>query len=183
MTAEPDDQVVNNERPLTPGEREKTGATGFPIELSGQTWLIPDALTSRTLDEVRDRMFDQSARTGKIARSDVWIGAMVMLCHNYDLSMDEAGQLVQSAEVKELARIVWAGLIAPADNDRNRTYSEWIRASLAANGLSPLSIAPELVAGVLTTLVATGRAMPVEEYSSIARHAAAKAKILKQANW
>ena len=168
---------------MTPEARAKEGARGYPIKIGEAEWLLPDALCAHSLDDLRDRMFDSSARTHTIQKHDVRIAGMVLLQFNYDLSMGEAADLVQSVEIKELADAVWAALIAPQTNDKNRTYSEWIRASLAANGLKPKEIAPELVAGVLEILVATGRTMPAAEFSTIAKYAAQRTAILEQTEW
>jgi len=170
--------------PLTTEARRKTGATGTPVKMNGgEAWLLPDALCASSLDDLRDRIFDQMVRERAVRLTEVRSAALILLRYNYDVTLPEALALVAGAEPKELTDAVVASPVGPQKNQRRQTYSMWVKASLAANNIDPDHIPQELVHEVLEVLVRTGRTVPADEYCDLARHMRHKLQILNQRDW
>ena len=162
-------------------ERRKTGARGRPIRLAdGRDWLLPDveyqagaaSLIRPDLDEAIDRLHEQATIGEEVAVADLLGVARSLLLANYDLADDEVCDLLcvePGAEIEALAREVFASLFGPAE--RVRGYTDWVRASLLANGLGESSIPPAAIRDVLAVLVATGRAVPEARFVDACRAA------------
>ena len=84
-----------------------------------------------------------------------------MLRANYDLADDEISLLLETdagPEAEALAQAIAQALFGPEPRVRN--YTDWVRASFLANGLTIAGIPASAVNDVLTVLVATGRTVP-----------------------
>ena len=162
-------------------ERRKPGSQGRPIRLAdGCEWLLPDlqytpghtCLTQPDLDRFLDRFHEQTALGEEIAVADLLGSARLLLLTNYELSDDEVCELLSvqpGEELEELAHAVFAALFGAAQ--RVRSFSDWVRASLLANGLSDVSLTPDEVQDVLAILVANKRTLPETQFVDVCRAA------------
>jgi hypothetical protein len=178
-----DDLIFGAEHSLCPEVRAKDGAGGRPVVLGdGATWLLADGGLFGILDELRDRMYDDSTLKDTVSVPDVQRAAMIMLLANYELDEDEAASLVVRAEHQPLADAVLASLFGQSGG--GMTYTMWARSAMLANGIDPESIPAGLHSLVLNHLVWSGRAIPAGKLidSAIAapRLAAIRARIQRQ---
>lgn len=174
---------TDTSRPTTdPREptRRKPGASGLPILLAdGSEWLLAvpryrtsgATLTVPNVDRELAELFDSSALHGEVDLTDVWSAALTLLLANYDLSDDEFRELFDLDPADE-ARAV-SGVIEAifGPGDASRTYTDWVRASLLANGIVPATIRPSDLANVLSILVATHRTIPASQFIDASRAA------------
>ena len=173
-------------RPLINSVRIKHGATGRGVVMTGGgDWLIPDAPTSEALDNLRDRLFDKVTKDKTAGSIEIRSAAIVLLRHNYNVSLSEALHLVDGANAQQLTNAVAAALLGPdyGDPRRRKTYSIWVRTSLAANGLDPRKIEPALLHDVLDTLIRTGRAVPAEDYCDVALFVKKREQLDAEVKW
>jgi hypothetical protein len=159
--------------PLEP-ERRRPWASGTPVRLAdGATWLLARPvfrprrgdLTRPGVDPPLDRIFDKVALGEGVDLQDVWEAAWALLRANYHLTDDELSRLLSVAPGEEsrcLADSVLEALFGPGEPVR--TYSNWVRASLLANGLGESDIPAADLPNVLAVLVATGRTVPVDRF-------------------
>ena len=163
--------------PLTPAERIKPGAGGVSVVLGdGNAWLLAPAPLEPALDAHRDRMFDQMTLRGQVQMSDVHEVAWMLLCANYRMTGREAAELVAESNPETLTQAVLDSVLYRETN--HLTYSDWSRSALRANGLDPAAIPPGDVPHVLRHLVATGRAVPMNEFISSCEAMARRKKIM-----
>ena len=166
---------------LAEPSRRKAGADGIPVRLAdGASWLLAvphyradgGPLTAPDVDGEIDRLFERSALCGEVALVDVWSAARTLLRTNYDLSDDEFAALASLAPGTEslaFSTTVLEALFGPAE--AARSYSDWARASLLANGIVPATIRPGDLANVLAILVATKRTIPASQFIDASRAA------------
>ena len=173
---------------LSEYERRKPGAEGRWSSLAdGQHWLLAnptyqacrDVLTEPKVDQPLDRLFEsrrasrsrrRSATSGKSARS--------LLKANYDLSDHELAELLSvapGAESQRLAAAVFEALFGP--DQAGRTYGDWVRASLQANGLGSTEIPTRDLSNVLAILVATNRTVPLTRFAEACREVDERANL------
>jgi hypothetical protein len=167
--------------------RRRPGADGIPVRLAdGASWLLAvpryragdGPLTDPDVDDEIDRLFDRSALCGEVALVDVWSAARTLLRANYELSDDEFASLVSLAPGSEslaFSTTVVEALFGPAE--AARSYSDWARASLLANGIVPATIRPGDLANVLAILVATKRTIPAAQFIDASRAAQEQASL------
>ena len=92
--------------------------------------------------------------------------ARALLKANYELSDEEVGRLLsvsQGYEGEILASEILSALFGA--NLSDKSYTSWVRASLAANGLCRETILPQDVVNILRILVATGRTIPLSKFA------------------
>ncbi|MEO6809151.1 MAG: hypothetical protein ABI353_08550 [Isosphaeraceae bacterium] len=161
-------------RPV-PGNRQKgPSLDGSPVEIDGQTWTLSAAIPE--LSEVWDRIYDHAVVRGSYDERDVQLAALRLLQANYRLDLDEAVQVVLSADPADLVPPVEVALFGV---DRPyRGYSEWVEVSLLANGIDPAGVPPDRRRAVVEYLAAQGRAIPADEYLSSHKAAAKRKSIL-----
>lgn len=186
MTASPTAISSPTSEPAEPSRR-KPGASGLPVRLAdGAPWLLAvpryrpsgGSLTVPDVDAEIDRLFERSALCGEVELVDVWSAARTLLLANYDLTDDEFAELADVApgdEARELSATVLEALFGPTE--AVRSYSDWVRASLLANGIAPASIRPPDLANVLAILVATDRTIPASRYIDASRAAEEQATL------
>jgi hypothetical protein len=166
---------------LSESSRRKKGAAGLPIRLAdGARWLLavplyrPGGLsfTEPDIDAVLDRLFERSALTGEVGLADVAEAARTLLLANYDLTDGEFSELASLApgeESRALAETVLEALFGA--QQVVRSYSDWARASLLANGVVAEAIRPGDLANVLSILVATKKTIPSSQFIDASRAA------------
>jgi hypothetical protein len=159
--------------------RRKPGAGGVPVRLAdGQFWLLAvpsirvraGGLTRPLVDRPLDRIFECVVLDEALEWGDVWAAARELLRANYELSDEEAVQLLSVSPGPEghaLAAEVVRALFG-TDQDE-RTYSRWVRASLLANGIGDKEIPANDLLNVLSILVATNRTVPLSKFADACR--------------
>jgi hypothetical protein len=168
-------------RDLIEHQRRKRGARGRLVQLAdGEHWLFAEAvfrpslagLTTPDVDAEFGRFHERIVLDDEVSLVDVFSSARTLLLVNYDLTDDELNQLLEveaGAEAEALARAVLESLFG-ADL-RVRTYADWVRASLLANGLALDEIPASAINDVLTILMATNRTVPPSEFVDACRAA------------
>ena len=97
---------------------------------------------------------------------------------NYDLTdgeFDELTGVTPGRGCLALATAVLEALFGPPDSARS--YTDWARASLLANGIVPATIRPGDLANVLSILVATRRTIPASQFIDASRAAQEQASL------
>jgi hypothetical protein len=167
--------------------RRKAGAAGLPVRLAdGELWLLAvplylaagKSLTHPDVDESIDRLFEQSVLSGEVSLVDIAEVARTLLLANYDLSDEEFAELASfapSEESRAFAAAVLEALFGPPQ--AVRSYSDWVRASLLANGVASSAIQPSDLANVLSILVATKRTVPAAQFIDASRAAEEQASL------
>lgn len=141
------------------------GMAGVAVVMGdGREWILTHALTCKSLDPIRDKLFDFSVMAGRVFAKDVEAGAWVLLRTGYQLTLDEGVRLIVGADLEALKEAVFACLIGPELESVG--YSQWVRSALLANGLRADDIAVEDLPHVLSQLVETGRAARLETFVS-----------------
>jgi hypothetical protein len=155
-------------------DRRKPGALGTPIRLAdGEAWLLARPVFSISaegtirprIDAPLNRMFDQIALGESVSIQDVLQIATRLLRDNYELGAEELTELLTLApgdESRTFVDAVVRAIFGAADDAR--TYTDWVRASLLANGLHAVEIPAEDLPNVLAILVATNRTVPVAQF-------------------
>jgi hypothetical protein len=163
---------------LSPDRRRKGRPEGTEVALSdGRMWTLA-AYVPRP-GRVFDDLYDANQVAGSYEVADLQLAAFHLLAANYRVTIDEGVALLLGAEPADLVRAVEAAL--GGDRRGYAGLSDWIGASLWANGIDPAEVPPELLRAVMTTLVASGRAIPEDQFVTSAETARKKAGLLKQA--
>lgn len=162
-------------------DRRRTDARGVAVLLAdGRPWLLAEptfragrgALTTPDVDSIVDRLHERIVLGDDVPLDEVFFAARALLRANYDLSDAEVDLLLDVAagdEAQELARGVFEALFGP--EHRVRGYTDWVRASLLANGLDRAEIPSSAVGDVLAVLVAGRRAVPAGQFVDACRAA------------
>jgi hypothetical protein len=186
VTASPTDTSSPGSE-LTEASRRRPGADGVSVRLAdGASWLLAvpryraggGPLTEPDVDAEIDRLFESSALSGEVALVDVWSAARALLAANYDLTdgeFDELGGFTPGKRCVAFATAVLEALFGPPD--AARSYTDWARASLLANGIVPATIRPGDLANVLAILVATKRTIPASQFIDASRAAEERASL------
>jgi hypothetical protein len=160
-------------------ERRKAGADGRVIRLAdGQHWMIATplysaaqgCLTHPLVDQSLDRIVDKIALNETCDIDDIRDVARALLKVNYDVTDDEVYNLFlfsSDHDTTILVRSVLEALFGPEDT--LRTYTDWVRASLIANGLHSPSISTRDLPNILSILVATNRTVPLSQFADAHR--------------
>jgi len=168
-------------RDLLEQKRRKPDARGRLIRLAdGQLWMLAQptfrlssgSLSTPDFDEQIDRFHEQVMLGDDVALADILEVARTLLLTNYDLTNEEVADLLEvgdGSEAEDLARIVLESLFGP--DQRVRTYSDWVRASLLANGLAHAEIPVSAINDVLTILISTNRTVPPSNFVDVCRAA------------
>lgn len=172
---------------LTEGARRRPRATGTPVRLAdGSIWLLAmptfrpgrEHLTAPAIDEAVDRIFDRLALGQGVLLRDAWEVAMALLRANYVLDPEELADLLSVApgvEARALVDAVLDALFGP--EVAGRSYTDWVRASLLANGLDGGEISAADLPNVLAVLIATQRTVPVARFVDACRAADARSAL------
>jgi hypothetical protein len=162
-------------------ERRRPDARGRLVRLAdGEPWLLAEplfrptstGLTTPDVDEEIDRFHDQIILGENVSLADVLAVARTLLLANYELSNEEVADLIEvedGPEAETLAKVVLESLFGP--DQRVRTYSHWVRASLLANGLALSEIPASAINDVLTILMATNRTVTPTRFVDACRAA------------
>ncbi len=178
-------------KPLTPEARQLFDEiSGVPCPMAdGRIWKLARAGLAGSAIELRDDLFDTLAAEEHATREDTICAVHWGLIHNYDVSTEEVWELIGDREgyrldgvyrvedqgpLKPIDAII-AAMVPTAEICEFR-YTDWLRASLIANGLDPAAIPPDDIPGVILTLIGTGRALPPERMIASARHGADRAR-------
>ena len=172
--------AVSGPRPeLAEPARRRPDASGLPVRLAdGRDWLLAVPLARATggpftlpdLDDEIDRIFESSALSGEVLLVDAWSAARALLFANYDLDDDEFVDLVCGCDSSAIVTAVTQALFGPAGSARS--YTDWARASLLANGIVPATVRPGDLSNLLAILVATRRTIPASQFVDASRAAA-----------
>lgn len=167
--------------PVQEIDRRLPGASGLPLRLAdGSAWLLARPaflaggrpLTRPDVDDAIDRIHEHMTLGEEIPLVTIWDAAARLMRANYRLDPDELADLLELApgdEAEAFATAVLDALFGP--EDRARSYQDWVRASLLANGLGSCAIGGDELNDVLATLVATGRAVRPERFVDVCRAA------------
>lgn len=149
--------------PRLPEKRRKDGRPpGVPVVLSdGLTWQLPFVGLHPVMDPVRDRVFNDVTWSRQASMQDVMLAAWMMLLEDYDLSREEAAELVVVGKDRgqQLVDAVIDAMFGPCMTDGTVEYSQWARGAMLANGLDPEAIPKDMHQVVLGHLVGSGRAL------------------------
>lgn len=148
--------------PLTPDHRARGAVHGTPVEIEGQTWVFAGCVPRP--EPVWDAVYDHNVLAGRYDLPVVYMAAIRLLDRNYEVSPEEAADLVVKAEVPSLVGAVEAAIFGPTPAYRG--YSDWVASACWANGVDPDAVPPERMRHVLDQLVATGRAVPAAQFIS-----------------
>lgn len=179
MTAQDQDREADRPAGQAPAVDPRSFAlTDFApaatLTIDGHRWGLPDGRLMRSLDDVRDRIFDESVTRGSVAMEHVRVAAFVLLSTAYDLQPDAICNLLAHVDDQPLADAVMEALFGPA---RCYNYTEWVVSALRANGLGPASVPADELDAVLRQLVLSGRAAEPEAFISSAAHAAKRRRM------
>jgi hypothetical protein len=164
-------------RPITPEARAVGPAAGTPVALAdGREWALADRLPY--LGGVWDDLYDQNVLRGRYDGAKVKTAAYRLLRGNYDLTPDEAFGLLRDVEPAALVDAVERALFGPPPGRARQTWSDWVVASLLANGIDPDAVPAGRVEHVMDVLLATGRALPQERWISSQAAMIARRKML-----
>ena len=147
---------------LDPSAFKYRGVEGEPFRAMGGEWLLARPGLSPDLDGLRDRLFDDMTLTGKVVSQDIYEAAFILLKLNYQVTSEQAGDVLMAAEKVALCQAVLAAFFGPVKLERN--YSEWARASLRINGLDPLAVSARELPHILNLLTLTGRTAGASKY-------------------
>lgn len=166
-----------------PDDRIRPDAEGVPIRAGGKTWLLAHIGLARVADPARNRMFEDMVISSDVGMRDVHELAWIALAANYKLEASETAAVLKAAALEpegkaELIEAVRSVAIVHEYEEEDRSYSAWVRSSLAANGLDPARIDRRELPHVLRQLVGTGRAMPPAEFTRAAEYAATRKQLL-----
>lgn len=172
---------------LSEPSRRRPGASGTPVRLAdGRPWLLATptfraggkALTSPAIDRPLDRIFEHLALHDSVLLQDVWEVAIALLSANYALEESEVGDLLSVAPGRESRDFVDAVLdILFGVEAASRSYTDWVRASLLANGLDAPEIPASDLPNVLAVLIATRRAIPAARFVDACRAADSRSSL------
>ena len=158
--------------------RLKPNARGsVVVTICEQAWLFSDVVPE--LRPVWDRLYDANVLAGSYPVLDLQLAALRLLTANYTLLTDEAVILIRAAEVSDLVKAVETALFGP--ERVHRSFTDWVVASFAANGLSVDDVPADRRQAVLELLVATRRTLSPAEYISSAQAAKVRSDILAMA--
>ena len=160
-------------------DRRKPGACGTPVILAdGQAWLLAqpsyrpraDGLTTPDVDRPLDRVFECSILNEPLSLCDLWEVARNALNANYELSEDELATLL-SVSPGQQAESLGAAVVEAilASEIAEKSFTNWVRASLLANGLGQTDVPARDLLNVLTILVATNRTVPLSRFADACR--------------
>jgi hypothetical protein len=168
--------------------RRRATARGRPVRLAdGCEWLLasptfracPDHLTQPSVDRVLDQIIDKLALGEDLSLEEIWEAARILLRANYDLQDNEVVALLSVAPGLEAQALADAVLDALFGSDEiTRTYTDWVRASLLANGLAASELSARDLPNVLAILVSTHRTIPLTQFTDACR-AASERKALE----
>jgi hypothetical protein len=162
-------------------ERRKPGAWGRQVRLAdGEIWMLAEPvfrptlarLTTPDVDLEIDRFHEQIILGDDVLLADILAVARTLLLVNYELSNEEVADLLaveDGPEAETLAKDVLESLFGP--DQRVRSYSDWVRASLMANGLAHSEIPASAINDVLTILMATNRTVAPSQFIDACRAA------------
>jgi hypothetical protein len=162
----------------TPETRAIGIPAGSPVTLAdGREWLLSFDLPY--LGSVWDALYDSNALQGKYDTGDVLTAAHRLVQANYRLTDEEAFELVH-VDPRSLISAVERALYGP--NDGHQTWSDWVIASLWANGINPTTIPRARLHKVLDLLEAIKRTIPAEQYVSSQAAMAARRQLFQSIN-
>lgn len=173
--------MESSERPAVSleADRRRASADGQPFRLAdGQEWLFATpryqpaspGLVHPAIAPLIDRIFADSILRRSIQVADVEAAAIALLRENYDLSSREIASLLAFESEDDWQRLCQhvVALLFGSD-DRPRSYTDWVRQSLLANGLAAVDLESRDVMGVLSILVATNRTSPLTQFVDVCR--------------
>lgn len=159
---------------LSEADRRKPDAVGVPIRLAdGEHWLLArpvfsakaDGLTRPHVDDPLNRLFDRIVTGESIPMQDVFFLASRLLRQNYRLDESELEALLTASPGRECQTFLEAVTTAVfGDENVGRNYTDWVRASLIANGLQHVDIPADDLPNVMAILVATNRTVPASNF-------------------
>jgi hypothetical protein len=168
-------------------ERRRTDVTGVTAVLAdGRPWLLASpvysarqgSLTEPPVDEAVDRIFESTLLNGNMSVCDVLEVARALLRANYELSDDEVARLLSVSpgdDCRALAGAVLDAIFGP--ETAAKTFTDWVRASLLANGLTTAEIPARDVVNTLAVLVATNRTVPLSRFADACRRLDERARL------
>jgi hypothetical protein len=157
--------------PEESSRRRSDRLEGTPAGLSdGATWILSDVPPHP--DGIWDELWDSNVARGAYPPEYLQAAAFVLLLANYDLEPGEAFALLRDVPPPDLVPAVEAALLC--GHKRHYLRSEYVLASLHANGVDPDRVPRRLWPLVLRTLVETGRALKCEDVVGSSKHRATR---------
>ena len=168
--------------------RRRPGAAGVPVRLAdGQAWLFASptfragrpALTEPPIDRPLDRIFERLALHDSVLLQDVWEVAIALTRGQLRPGpMTRSPICCASRPARRVASSSMpSSTSSSAPEAAGRSYSDWVRASLLANGLDAAEIPANVLPNVLAVLIATRRAVPVARFVDACRAADARSSL------
>ena len=170
--------------PLSESSRRRSNIDGIPLRLAdGAEWLlaVPHldslgvAFSSPNVDSEIDRIFEGAALRGEVSFIDAWSAARTLLAANYFFTDHEFVDLIYGCVPEAVVASVVEALFGPSQV--TRSYCDWARASLLANGIRPGTLCPIALRNVLTILAATGRTVSAARFIDASRAAEEQAAL------
>lgn len=161
--------------------RFRSGPTpGPPIQAGDHVFHLAPLGLARSITEARDGLYDEIEISGKVAPKDIRAIAWMAITANYALTPEQTIAILEAVDARELMEAVVSTAFVHESPDHTRTYTNWARSALIANGLDPATVSKDDMPHVLHQLVATGRAIAHQEFTAAAEHANVRREILKQ---
>jgi hypothetical protein len=163
--------------PLTPEARARPTLRGeVEIEVGPHRWTMADYIPE--WHPVWDQLFDEGNLGGKYPPDRLRLAAFHILWANYAVTADEGAALVLGMPLAELVEAVQTAMygIEKEHYSSARTFTQWLRFSLLANGLDPDRMAPWDRRPMVHYHVACGLALPAANWIGSAAALARRAR-------
>jgi hypothetical protein len=182
VAAVPNEPAVTSYPPRRPRDAVLLGESA--ILADGQSWQLYPGYFLVTLDEIRDRMFDQWVTGQPHSVRDVVEAGCVLLRLNYELGPDEARLLAYATVGREetasgFATAVLQSLII--NYKQNWTYSEWQQTAFLLAGVDAATVPVAKMPAMLAHLIAARRIARPEDFVAVHLGLAYRANLLKAA--
>ena len=144
----------------------------------GESWLLanpvfqagPEGLTRPMGDQPLDNLVERAIRGEDLEIAHLFEVAKELLIANYELSNEEVGCLLEFASGTESRKFFESLLSALFGfNEKSKSYTNWVRASLLASGLAAQEIPASDLFDVMAILVATNRTVPLSKFADACR--------------
>jgi hypothetical protein len=184
MTAEMNEQAEGMTTEPTgpdPARKERDRPTrGVEIKSGGRTWKLAELGLARAVTEQRDRLHDDICLYSEVNLKEIRTCAWLALEANYNLTPEETMTIIEGTDPSELTEAVVKSVFVHETEQAEETYTNWAKSSLMANGIDPATTPKAMISHILRQLVATGRAMKLEDFTASGQHSRLKESLMGQ---
>lgn len=164
----------------TPEARAKGEPAGTPVAFGdGNAWTLADYVPR--LEPVWDRIYDDNIRRGVYSPEHIRIAAWLLLRENYELTADEAAELIVRSGPAAMVPAIETALFPMPALSVERTFSRWAESALWSAGIDPETVPARIRNEVLEHLEYSGRVVPRAEFMGASRASIHRALLLKNA--